>query len=320
MVDTFQAVIVVAIALVPGALYFWAFERQTGRWGIGLSDRVLRFVGLSALFHAAVAPVSYWFWAHQWPKLREGESVSLGLWGLAIAYAAVPLAGGTIIGFATHRGLPWARWFVGPHPAPRAWDYLFEHEPDGYVRMRLKSGTWIAGLFAEFNGQAPYTAGYPEPQDLLLPATVKIDPETGETPLDQDGRVMYERGALLVRWDEVEYLQFFEEPGSENHGNSRRTAPPPSPQGVRRRLHLIRQGRIGARTTRRARPGPGGEGPRAQADERQEVAERRRRRRKEFVGGYTSSGKPFSELNLPIVVGPGPGAKRREPSPPADKK
>jgi hypothetical protein len=271
MPDSFQAAIVVAIALVPGALYFWAFERQAGRWGVGLSDRVLRFVGLSALFHAAIAPVSYWFWANQWPKIREGMHVSLWLWAVGIAYVAVPLAAGTVIGFATRLGLPWSRWFAGPHPAPRAWDYLFEREPDGYVRMRLKSGTWIAGLFAEVDGRGPYTAGYPEPQDLLLPATVKIDPDTGETPLDEDDRVQLERGALLVRWDEIEYLQFFEEPGSEDDGYLRRTASPAPSQGVRRRVHLVWQGRFRARAAGGPGAGPGRETPRARTVPRQEV-------------------------------------------------
>ena len=49
MPDTFQALAVITIALLPGALYVWAFERQAGRWGIGFSDRALRFVGGSAL-------------------------------------------------------------------------------------------------------------------------------------------------------------------------------------------------------------------------------------------------------------------------------
>lgn len=53
MPDTFQAIAVFAVALLAGALYVWAFERQAGRWGIGLSDRLLRFVGGSVLFHAA---------------------------------------------------------------------------------------------------------------------------------------------------------------------------------------------------------------------------------------------------------------------------
>jgi hypothetical protein len=40
---TLQALGVFLLALLPGAIYIWSFERVVGRWGIGLSDRVLRF-------------------------------------------------------------------------------------------------------------------------------------------------------------------------------------------------------------------------------------------------------------------------------------
>jgi hypothetical protein len=310
MPDTFQAAIVVAVALVPGALYFWAFERQAGRWGVALSDRLLRFVGLSALFHAAIAPVSYWFWANEWPKLSEGEPVSLWLWGVAIGYVAVPLASGTAIGFATRLGLPWSRWFAGPHPAPRAWDYLFGHELDGYVRMHLKSGRWIAGVFAEINDLAPYTAGYPEDEDLFLPATVAVDPETGELPKDENGRVVLQPGGLLIRWNEIEYLQFVDESENEDNGQLRRTASSPAAPGLHRRLHVFGQGRLGAQASRGSGSGTGGEATRARVVRREEVAGKRGRRRKQFVGGYTSSGRSITELRPPPDLGPGPGGPR----------
>ena len=52
MVDTFQALWILLLAFLPGALYVWAFEREAGGWGLGVTDRVLRFVGVSAVFHA----------------------------------------------------------------------------------------------------------------------------------------------------------------------------------------------------------------------------------------------------------------------------
>lgn len=210
MIDTFQAIAAFMVALVPGALYYWAFERQTGRWGIGLSDRVLRFFGLSALFHVVFAPASYWVWANEWPKVREGEPVSLWLWGVAVLYVALPLVAGSLIGFGTHRDMAWARWFAGPHPAPRAWDYLFEHKGDGWVRLRLKSGAWIGGVYGTIGGVQSYSAGYPEPQDLFLAVAVELDPDTGEFAVDGDGDVPLRPGGLLVRWDEVEYLEFID--------------------------------------------------------------------------------------------------------------
>jgi hypothetical protein len=210
MVDTFQAIAVVTIALVPGALYFWAFERQTGRWGVGLSDRVLRFVGASALFHVAYAPVSYWLWANQWPRAREGQPLSLWLWALTVGYVALPLVAGSVIGYGTHRGERWARWFAGPHPAPRAWDFLFEHKDAGWIRLRLKSGVWIGGAYGTVAGVESYPAVYPESQDLFLAAAIDLDADTGEFVVDDDGDYPLQPGGLLVRWDEVEYLEFID--------------------------------------------------------------------------------------------------------------
>jgi hypothetical protein len=75
MPETLQGLVVIILALLPGALYTWAFEQQAGPWGIGLSDRVLRFIGSSALFHAVLAPASYELWR------RFIESERIPRWG-----------------------------------------------------------------------------------------------------------------------------------------------------------------------------------------------------------------------------------------------
>jgi hypothetical protein len=63
VVSTFQAIAVTVVALLPGALYVWGFEGQLGLWGIRLVDRLLRFFGYSAGFHALLSPGTYWFYA-----------------------------------------------------------------------------------------------------------------------------------------------------------------------------------------------------------------------------------------------------------------
>lgn len=210
MPNTFQAVAVVAVALLPGALYVWAFERQAGRWGIGLGDRLLRFAGGSALFHAAAAPLTYWLWSTQWEIVRSGEPVRWWLWPIVIAYVAVPALGGTIIGLGVRREKRWTTLFTGPDPAPRAWDHLFGQKPDGWIRLRMKSGVWLGGAYADANDRRSYAAGYPEPQDLYLAAAAEVDPDTGEFLLDGDGNVVLLDGGILVRWEEVEHLEFIE--------------------------------------------------------------------------------------------------------------
>lgn len=210
MPDTFQGVVVVAVALLPGALYVWAFERQAGRWGIGLSDRLLRFVGGSALFQATAAPLMYWMWTDQVPNAQARTPLSWWVWLLVVAYVTTPTLLGTVVGRGVRAERRWTALFTGPDPAPRAWDHLFGQKADGWVRLRMKSGVWLGGAYADANGRRSYAAGYPEPQDLFLAAAVELDQDTGEFAVDEDGNVPLLEGGILVRWEEVEHLEFID--------------------------------------------------------------------------------------------------------------
>ena len=74
----------------------------------------------------------------------------------------------------------------------------------------MKSGTWLGGAYADANGRRSYAAGYPEAPDLYLAAAVQLDPGTGEFVTDDAGNVQLQEGGILVRWEEVEYLEFID--------------------------------------------------------------------------------------------------------------
>lgn len=81
------------------------------------------------------------------------------------------------------------------------------------VRLRLKSGPWVAGFFGQVAGApASYASGYPEPQDLFLGLQVKVDADSGEFLNDDEGRIQPVEGrtSLLGRWEEVEYADVLE--------------------------------------------------------------------------------------------------------------
>ena len=120
-------------------------------------------------------------------------------WPMAVGYVLVPFGAGTAVGIGTREKWRWTSWVLGPDPAPRAWDYLFERNLDGWIRVRLKSGTWLGGCFANANNRRSYASGYPEKQELDLAAAVQVDPETGEF-LFEDDRVVLESGGLLLKW------------------------------------------------------------------------------------------------------------------------
>lgn len=116
---------------------------------------------------------------------------------------------GSVPGIDWKRNWRWARFIAGRDRAPSAWDHLFQDQPTGGIRCKLKSGMWIAGLYAETSaGTRPFASGYPDPQDLFLPAILQIHTESGELVLDANGRaVVLDQGALL-RWRDIEYLEF----------------------------------------------------------------------------------------------------------------
>jgi hypothetical protein len=122
----------------------------------------------------------------------------------------VPFVAGTVVGWGTRRRKPWAKVFTGPTPAPRAWDHLFSSEPDGWIRIRLRTGTWLGGAFSKAEGGelGSYAAGYPDLQDLYLAAAAEIDPDTGQFQFDEEGQVRMRESGILVQWDQVEYLEF----------------------------------------------------------------------------------------------------------------
>lgn len=212
MPDTFQALGVIVIALLPGAIYVWSFERIVGAWGIGLSDRILRFVGFSVVFHALLGPVGYRLWVDFVRSDRLGSGhLPLILWLVPVAYVAIPALVGTLVAWGTLRDRAWARLFTGPAPAPRAWDELFTTHPNGWIRLRLKSGTWLGGGYVvREDGVRSYAASYPEEQDLYLAEAAEIDPETGDFVRDEFDDPVPRGSGILIRWDEVEYLEFID--------------------------------------------------------------------------------------------------------------
>lgn len=216
MGDTFQSLGVTLLALLPGALYTWAFERQAGAWGVGFSDRLLRFVGASAIFHVLFAAATYQAYRrliveHQ---LSEGRPLPWWTWLIVLGYVAIPILAGSLVGNAARARKPWATAFTGPAPAPRAYDFLFSTaELSGWVRIRMKNDAgWVRGAWGtETSGLlASYASGYPQPEEIFLVDTAEAD-EDGDFLLDDKGDVQFRGVGALVRLDEAAYLEFIDD-------------------------------------------------------------------------------------------------------------
>ena len=215
--DTFEGIAITILAVLPGALFTWSFEREVGNWGAGLADRVYRFVGFSAMFHAALAWPEYLLWKTYLhvPNADEtgfhdvftsGSPIDRWMALVPVLYVGLPVLLGFLAARSVRRGGWLGRILVGRNPAPRAWDDLFWRGPALVVRLKLKDGEWIGGLF----GDDSYASGYPEPQDLLLEEAYEIADDgtfaQGANPED----FVSLGSSILISWSEVQFLEAFD--------------------------------------------------------------------------------------------------------------
>jgi Family of unknown function (DUF6338) len=153
--ETFQAVAVIGFALLPGATFIWATERIIGAWGAKAVDRLLRFVALSIGLQVVLAPFTYQLWNDyiRGGKLAQGQGFTWLLYAGGCVYVLAPYLVGTLVGYALKAEAGWARWLFGVQGRPpRAWDYAWNTQRAGYVRILVKTQPtpiWIAGLLGK---------------------------------------------------------------------------------------------------------------------------------------------------------------------------
>jgi hypothetical protein len=204
MPGTLQGLALALIAILPGALYVWSYERQAGQWRVGSPDRLLNFLGVSVVLHTIAAPATFWVWRHYWHTgdLQAASHVPWDAYGVLGLYLVVPAILGFLVGLGTRHRIRIIQR-VHERTPPRAWDFLFDQPFDGWLRIKTKSGAWIGGAVTKDS----WVSTHPSEGDLLL-TVVSVDPTTGEWTETADGKVKVLEGSqVLVRWNEIEYLQ-----------------------------------------------------------------------------------------------------------------
>jgi hypothetical protein len=134
-----DALLVTVLAALPGALFTFAYERETQIVRAALSGRVLRLITASAVFYVATAPVSYWLYVKyvRTGRLATGP-LQWAIWLVPIGLVVCPVVLGLVLGAATRHGTTWARLWSDRSPEPRAWDAVFGHGANAWLRIRLK--------------------------------------------------------------------------------------------------------------------------------------------------------------------------------------
>jgi hypothetical protein len=224
---TWTALLLLLVAVLPGATFTFGFERQVSAYGVTLADRVLRFVAVSVAFdllYAWPAYAAYRLWVADRPP---GAGQFALAWAAVVVTAGAPAVLGSVVGglYATRTSrLGWAwlrrtllpprrearlfRIALGRDPAPRAWDDFFSDRPEAYLRVRTTSGEWLGGWF----GTASYAGGFPQEPDLLIEQAwpVRADGTFGDAPL---GYPLYIPAATIAHLEVVPLQGTEEESG-----------------------------------------------------------------------------------------------------------
>lgn len=210
MPSSLEALIVVVVFVLPGGLFHWTYERAVGgAWTYGLDDRVLRFVRSSAVLHLLLLPLT-WVLFRRLQALDIQASFDLALWGYGLAFILVPSVIGSVAAIAHQRGVTRRIPLIGGLDAPRAWDHAFQGNPSGWVRIRLDSGVWVAGLLGEDeSGRRSFVSAFPRERDMYLVRRVDVDAETGEWNTDAQGSLVVMEPGIIVGWDKIDLIEFF---------------------------------------------------------------------------------------------------------------
>ena len=189
-------ILTIIFFVLPGLNATWIIERLAGPTALKGTERLLRAVGLSVFLYALASP---WL-------LRIARRISLRefwIWEPILGGIVLVLIAPLVLGIGwtkLKRGARLRRW-VGRltkiDPAPTSWDYVFSRGGPFWLRIRLKSGEQIGGLF----GPNSNASLYPEPQDVYLEQAWKLDPTGRFEAAVEDSR------GILVRAENIEMLE-----------------------------------------------------------------------------------------------------------------
>jgi hypothetical protein len=198
MPTTMNQVLILVAFFIPGFVLVRVKRLAYPSAEESFQRMLLDSLTLSCIVHGLASPVWYWsLTSRAYMKMP----VAFGLLVFATLFAIPALLGLLYNLLAASGRARWLRELLNiPDPLPTAWDYYFRKKPGCWVRVILKSGQVIAGLF----GPGSFASSFPQKQDLFLEKLLS---------LDKDGMVAGwadDSAGALVKMEEVERLEFFE--------------------------------------------------------------------------------------------------------------
>ncbi|MEA2530294.1 MAG: hypothetical protein QOG89_1938 [Thermomicrobiales bacterium] len=203
MPDTFEALLIVILFIVPGFISQSIFGALVTRREAAEQSALLEAIAFSCLNFAL------WGWLllvvpdlDNWKGyVEEHRGLVIASWIIFLLVA--PVVWGMLAAFLVKKvGLKWLfKRFALDYrdPTPRAWDYYFGRQQPAWVRVTLTNGTMLGGLL----GPHSYASSFPSPEDLYLEVVYPIDQHgvfaPNSTP-KSDG--------VWIQGSQISYLEF----------------------------------------------------------------------------------------------------------------
>ncbi len=196
--DSFDAVLLTTIFLVPGFVWSAVLSMRIPRRATSVEVRVLEFLTLSCINHAC------WIWlivpAFKWQYLQSQPIVA----GLVLLFPLLvsPIAFGVLtVRYVYDRD--WLKRFLGRfgfrtiHPIPTAWDYYFSQSEPCWTVVTLQNGSQVYGLFH----QRSFAGDDPDERDLYIEAVFRPN-DSGEWAPVED------TGGILIKANQIASIEF----------------------------------------------------------------------------------------------------------------
>lgn len=150
--------------LIPGLIATWVMERLVGRATPTGTERLLRAVAWSVLVYVVSSP---WLLPLVRQVIRHEDVSAVRLVASVTAVVFLtPILVGLAVAWLRRRQLlrRLLRRMTTIPAAPAAWEFLFAQRRTDFIRLRLRDGTLVGGLYSDDS----FASFYPEPRDLFL--------------------------------------------------------------------------------------------------------------------------------------------------------
>lgn len=216
MASTVQAVGLLILTVVPGAVLTFSYERHAGPLAGDPNERPLRFVIGTAIVFPFTATLALWTFNSLFsvpigdpPTIRRNrvaDRSDISLWWtfIPVLYIVVPWILGRVGGSSrlALRRRSIANKASSLAPGLAAWDVVFLDPGPKLITVKLRGGPWIGGLFA---GSSFASAPAAKQKELVLELQIEVD-ESGRIQRDDEGVPVERSGAVVVNYSDVELM------------------------------------------------------------------------------------------------------------------